>query len=225
MLTRIAVAASTWFQLIALMPAAAASGSTSMETTGPAGILPDVMAAAGSSSASASLLFGALAESPETVVTMIATRAQADLAGAAFTDAAQLRWFGVEGSDVAAAVRARDDADAAAQAAVEAVRLVALAPLPESERINLNIIWSNRSRRVPMEFRVLELDDATWRAVRRALLEEARAAADGTELDPAMAALLADIRGDPAVMAAKQSMEANLGALQEAFAVVALPPQ
>lgn len=224
-LSTISIAASTWFRFVASIPVAATAVSTPVQTAGSAGISPDIMAAAGSTSASATLLLGAIAESSEAVTAMFATRIQSELADAAFTEAARLAWIGGGGPDMAAVVQARDDAAAAALTAREAMRSAALAPLSEPERAGLNMIWSNRARRVPMEFRVLALDEATWRAVGRALLEEERAAADETDLDPEMAALLRDIRDNPAVVASKQSMAANLQQVQAAFASAAAPPQ
>lgn len=71
--------------------------------------------------------------------------------------------------------------------------------------------------RVPPWFRVDERTDVQWRQIERALLAEARSERLGTEMPSAYASLLADIRSDPDVAAAKVRYEMYLTSMQQVF--------
>jgi hypothetical protein len=80
------------------------------------------------------------------------------------------------------------------------------------------VVWrGSEGRSVPPQFRVAERSGAEWDAIEHALIAERRAQRLGETLAAEHAAVLADVRGEVEVIAAANSLELNLPAVQTAF--------
>jgi len=97
------------------------------------------------------------------------------------------------------------------------LQVVMLAPLPQEKADSLLIWLANSTRRVPPEFRVLSLTEFEWRDVERALRLEARAEAEGFEMPEGYETMLANLRADPAVVAAQLNYQLHYSQMQEHF--------
>lgn len=95
-------------------------------------------------------------------------------------------------------------------AALSAIFNAGVAGLNESQRLALAKVRANRQWEVAIEFLTVERSEADWIRVREALANERISAADGVQLDPAVASQLATWRADPAVASATTSLGSNL---------------
>lgn len=114
-------------------------------------------------------------------------------------------------------IAARDAADAALDEAEAGLRSAALDSLPAATVSTLNALHLNRRRTVPVEFRVLELTEPQWRDLAQAVRAEGRANRTGEEMDADSAELLAGMRSQPSVAAAKTAVESHRTEIEAVF--------
>jgi hypothetical protein len=93
----------------------------------------------------------------------------------------------------------------------------ATADVDELERITLTRLRSNADWTAALEFKVIDRAEPQWVAIRDALANERIAAKRGEPADQEAQAFLQQLRADPAVSAARASLEANLAAITLAW--------
>jgi len=86
----------------------------------------------------------------------------------------------------------------------------ATASMNGAQRFTLTRIRLNRSWKQPTEFLTVDRTQEEWVALRDALANERISAENGEDPDPDAQALLAQLRSNPAVSAAKANLDANL---------------
>jgi hypothetical protein len=122
--------------------------------------------------------------------------------------------YGAQMTNLASATSSR-------QAALDAVFAAATANLTAPQRAALTQIRANRavdhSKDFPIEFLVASRSEAQWVALRDALANEKQAVKYPDTLDATAQTLLANTRGEPAVAAARTSLDSNLPAVQNAW--------
>lgn len=116
-----------------------------------------------------------------------------------------------------AACTARDSAATARDTALAAVITGATAGLSSGQRSALATIRANRSWNLPLEFLVVNREQAEWVALRDALANEKIAAKVGDEPDAASQTALGVWRSNQAVAAARVSLDTNLAAITTAW--------
>jgi len=94
---------------------------------------------------------------------------------------------------------------------------VAIEGMPQT-KVQRVVVWRKAARyRVAPEFRVRQRTVEEWRAIQRALRAERRGNRIERELAEDHAALLAQVRSDPAVIQASDRLATNLPAMKELF--------
>ncbi|MCI0456509.1 MAG: hypothetical protein L0Z62_05955 [Gemmataceae bacterium] len=116
-----------------------------------------------------------------------------------------------------AAREQRDSAAAQRASLLEEFFAAATADLGTSQRNALTTMRSNRRWHVPLEFQVIERDEAEWVHLRNCLANERTAAKLEEEPDPDAQAMLAELRSHPAVAAAKAGLDTNLAVITNAW--------
>jgi hypothetical protein len=122
--------------------------------------------------------------------------------------------------DIAALATAKSNLATAAsqrQAAVDAIFNAATANLTNGQKTALSKIRSNRSWDLPLEFVVVDRQQAEWVSVRDALANERIAVTLSGTLNEAAQSQLATWRADSSVAAAKVGLDSNLSAITTAW--------
>lgn len=187
-----------------------------------AGLDAKALAAAGVSSGSIAAVVQAAANAAGEQASALATADANYASNRATADRLQRRIQSGHGDqeDVTAyqaACTARDSAATARETALAAIITGATAGLSSGQRSTLATIRANRSWNLPLEFLVVNREQAEWVAVRDALANEKIAAKLGDEPDAASQTALGVWRANQAVAAARVSLDTNLAALTTAW--------
>jgi len=183
-----------------------------------AGLDPKALAAAGVSSSSVSSVLSAAATQINASPTALSSAD--DALATARTQVDHLTSLIQSGhgtqDDITALATANSNlatATSQRQAALDAIFSSATANLTDGQKTALSKIRSNRSWDLSLEFLVVDRDESQWVQVRDALANERIAVSLPDSLNQTAQSNLATWRADPAVAAAKSSLDANLSAV------------
>lgn len=183
------------------------------------------LAAAQGSVASVFAIQTQLANMPEVVSAFWSCIEAGDFSIDAYEEVAFALWADPSIEELRPAVAVVESALSSAEANKAVIRELAMEGMGDPLASSMTNFVVNAHWRVPDEFKVLSGDKAFWAATEAALIAERRAARLGELLGHAEVALLATIRANPAVQAAKQGLEANLAAILAAVdQALATPP-
>ncbi|MCB9609438.1 MAG: hypothetical protein H6716_22795 [Polyangiaceae bacterium] len=185
------------------------------------GLSPQFLAASGASSGSVNAVLNAAADD-------LGDCSALDSADAAYSSARQTRdtlqrlvqsGLGTEedATSLAAAETALTSATAARDAILGSARAAGAAELTSTQQATLSSLLSNRDRRLPIEFLVLDLEAADWITLRNALDDEKAAPKLGLEPNAELQSFLTAKRAVTAVATAKSNLDSNLTAIQAAW--------
>lgn len=203
-----------------MLPAAAALASgPSAEIACEVGVTPTALAVAGASPADAQAVLQAIGTATAERTALTAARAAVDSAISAVDQARAALDTAPGDPDLAAAYASTVDGLNQAQATVAAARqqlvAAALAGLSADVRGRVQTCVARTGRRVPREFLVSAVSAAQFEALEGAVLSEERGAADLTASE---SQLLAEVRAEPAVIAARASISSSLAPITAIFA-------
>jgi hypothetical protein len=116
-----------------------------------------------------------------------------------------------------AAQSALTSAESAQQSVLDGFFSAAIANLPNAQRVALANIRANKGWELPAEYLVVNRTEVEWVALRDALANERIAAELPDTLSQTCQALLATVRADPAVAAARSNMQSGLTLLTNAW--------
>lgn len=185
------------------------------------GVTPEALIVAEVSSAEAAQILARLADASELTSILAAARVSFDAASSQCTIAAEALAQNptdpaiVEAS--AAAVSARAAAATAVSSAKDALFAAATQDIAAAKSAALAMFGAAATKRVPDEFRATARSDEQWTAIERALRAESRALREGSSLGESNATLLAEVRSETAVAAAKARLDSELTAMNAVF--------
>ena len=113
-------------------------------------------------------------------------------------------------ANYASAQSALQSAESARQSVLDAYFNAAIANLPNAQRLALGNIRANSSWGFPSEYLVVSRSEAQWVALRDALSNERIAVELPDTLSPSAQELLATVRADQSVAAARTNVQGNL---------------
>lgn len=185
------------------------------------GITPEGLAVAGFTQQEAEEIGEDLAGESQHAAALNAAAALVESRAAALAAAESALAASPSSENLAAARTAARNDLAAAQAALAAapatVRTALLAEANAGKKAKLEVFIAAARFITPPEFKVVSRTDAEWKALEGALRAEARAARRGETLDQAKATLLASVRGNADVIAAKARLDGDLDEMIEAL--------
>ena len=103
------------------------------------------------------------------------------------------------------------------QAALDFFTSSAVAGLTQTQRADLATLQGNRNWEMPIEFKIVDRTEAEWVALRKALDNEKVCAKYGTTPSVSQQALLATLRANQKVAAAKVNLETNGSAVKASW--------
>jgi hypothetical protein len=187
-----------------------------------AGLDPKALAAAGVASSSVSSVLSAAASQMNSAPTALSSADDALASARVSVDhlTSQIQSGHGTQDDITALATANSSlatATSQRQAALDAIFSSATANLTDAQKTALSKIRANRSWDQPLEFLVVDRAESQWVQVRDALANERIAVTLPDSLNQTAQSNLSTWRSDPAVAAAKSSLDANLSSVTSSW--------
>jgi hypothetical protein len=186
------------------------------------GLLPPAVAAGGADQGQVRLVLDRLVSEQDLQQQLAAARADAESAAQQLANLSSQREADPTNTAVLAEwIAARThvrDCTQAVQAGSAALLAAALSVLPSSQAGRISTAIAAGAYHIPSEMRVLVRTDQEWKELETAVAEEQSDLETGQPIPEAVANLLAQVRADPSVVAARAALDANLTAIEAVFA-------